>query len=214
MSPHPTVPDAPAIRTLRQWMTPRVTMDPAQAVLSLLNALGEAGYVVVAMNDPALVAAATEQAARMAECTEVDGSPTWRDGAEIAVAIRGAPARVSYQSRVMDWLLECFGPGITSDRVERVHRFWEEALELGQSAGCTATEAHQLVDYVFGRPVGELHQEIGGTLVCLAAFCAVHEINMDAEGERELARVWTKVEKIRAKHAAKPKFSPLPGATS
>ena len=85
-----TLPDATAILTLRQWMTPRVTMDPAQAVLSLLNAMGEAGYVVVAVADLATVAAATEQAARMAECTEVDGSPTWRDGAEIAAAIRGA----------------------------------------------------------------------------------------------------------------------------
>lgn len=131
---------------------------------------------------------------------------------EIAALTPSEPQdKPSYQHRVMAWLMECFGHGITNDRVERVHRFWEEALEIGQSAGCTAVEAHQLVDYVFGRPTGELHQEIGGTLVCLAALCAVHDIDMDAEGERELARVWTKVEKIRAKHAAKPSFSPLPG---
>ncbi len=30
-------------------------------------------------------------------------------------------------------------------------------------------------------------------------------------GETELARIWTKVEAIRAKQAAKPQFGPLPG---
>jgi hypothetical protein len=33
---------------------------------------------------------------------------------------------------------------------------------------------------------------------------------MHACGETELARIWTKVEAIRAKQAAKPKHSPLP----
>ena len=33
---------------------------------------------------------------------------------------------------------------------------------------------------------------------------------MNAAGETELARVWTKVEQIRAKQKAKPKHSPLP----
>jgi len=33
---------------------------------------------------------------------------------------------------------------------------------------------------------------------------------LHGHGETELARVWTKVEKIRAKQAAKPKHSPLP----
>ena len=39
------------------------------------------------------------------------------------------------------------------------HRFLEEALELVQACGATASEAHQLVDYVYGRPVGEPAQE-------------------------------------------------------
>ena len=33
---------------------------------------------------------------------------------------------------------------------------------------------------------------------------------MNTAGEIELARIWTKVEPIRAKQAAKPKHSPLP----
>ncbi|MCW2309902.1 hypothetical protein [Rhodobium gokarnense] len=36
---------------------------------------------------------------------------------------------------------------------------------------------------------------------------------MTAAGDAELKRVWTKIDQIRAKQAAKPKHSPLPGPT-
>jgi len=116
----------------------------------------------------------------------------------------------SFQARVQPWMMACFGPAISADIEERNHRFLEESLELVQASGCTASEAHQLVDYVFGRPVGELRQEIGGVMVTLAALCLAHGEDMHAAGETELARIWTKVEAIRAKQAAKPKHSPLP----
>jgi hypothetical protein len=116
----------------------------------------------------------------------------------------------SYQVRVDDWMQVCFGPAIASDKIERNHRFLEEALECVQCCGCTADEAHQLVDYVFGRKIGDLAQEIGGVLVTLAALCNAQNCQMQEAGEVELARVWTKVELIRAKQAAKPKHSPLP----
>ena len=115
-----------------------------------------------------------------------------------------------FQNRVNPWLHECFGPEISRDVNERNHRFLEEALELVQTTGCTASEAHQLVDYVFNRPVGETKQEIGGVMVTLAALCLAINENMHEAGETELARIWTKVEAIRAKQAAKPKHSPLP----
>lgn len=125
-----------------------------------------------------------------------------------------ATSGVSFQQRVDPWLLTCFGEVIARDRQERNHRFLEEAIELAQACECTASEAHQLVDYVFGRPVGDPEQEVGGVAVTLAALCLAWGIDMHAAGETELARVWTMVEKIRAKQAAKPKHSPLPGATA
>lgn len=120
----------------------------------------------------------------------------------------------TFQSRVEPWLLACFGEEISNDKEERNHRFLEESLELVQATGCTASEAHQLVDYVFGRPVGEPHQEVGGVMVTLAALCRAQALDMHANGETELARIWTKVEKIRAKQAAKPRHSPLPEAAA
>lgn len=118
----------------------------------------------------------------------------------------------TFQSRVQPWLLECFGAKIAVDRTERNHRFLEESLELVQSLGCTASEAHQLVDYVFGRPVGDPPQEVGGTMVTLAALCLANGLDMHDAGEVELSRISVPelVAKIRAKQAAKPKHSPLP----
>lgn len=116
-----------------------------------------------------------------------------------------------FQQRVGPWMAECFGANVSRDHAERSHRFLEEALELVQAAGCSASEAHQLVNYVFGRPAGELAQEVGGVMVTLAALCLAQGVDMHAAGDTELARVWTKIDVIRAKHAAKPKCSPLPG---
>jgi rubrerythrin len=120
----------------------------------------------------------------------------------------------SFQERVDRWLHACFTPEICADRIERNHRFLEEALELVQSAGCTQSEAHQLVDYVYGRDVGEMEQEIGGVMNTLAALCLAHGFDMMKCGDTELARCWTKIDKIRAKQKAKPKHSPLPEHTS
>jgi hypothetical protein len=106
---------------------------------------------------------------------------------------------------------ECFGDVIPFDKVERADRFLEEALELAQTtSGFTADRAHALVDYVFNRPVGQPAQEVGGVMVALAAYCLANDLDMAKAGEAELARIWTKVEQIRAKQAAKPTGSALP----
>jgi hypothetical protein len=121
---------------------------------------------------------------------------------------------VPFQERVDHWMHACFGSDISYNARERNHRFLEESLELVQACGCTASEAHQLVDYVFSRPTGEKIQETGGVMVTLSALCSAQYVDMQMAGEIELKRVWTKIEQIRAKQAAKPKHSPLPGPSS
>jgi len=122
------------------------------------------------------------------------------------------PETPAFQHRVYPWMLECFGVKIAADGKERNHRFFEEATELVQSKGLTRSEAHQLVDYVFNRPIGEPQQEVGGVMVTLAAWCLAHGLDMHEAGEIELARISVPemVAKIRAKQASKPKHSPLP----
>ncbi len=115
-----------------------------------------------------------------------------------------------FQRRVVEWLTACFSNEVCRDGIERNHRFLEEALELVQSLECTRSEAHQLVDYVFDRPVGVPMQELGGSLVTLVALANCHDMDVMVAGETELARVWTKIDAIRQKQAAKPKHSPLP----
>lgn len=114
-----------------------------------------------------------------------------------------------FQFKVHDWMLACFGPEITYDKIERNHRFLEEALELIQSNGCTKEEALLLVEYVFNRPKGEMMQEIGGVMVTLAALCNVGSHNLEIASETELTRIWEKIDKIREKQKTKPRNSPL-----
>lgn len=116
-----------------------------------------------------------------------------------------------FQLRVMPWMQACFGPDVSGDRVERNHRFLEESLELVQAMGCTRGEAMSLVNYVYDRPDGEPHQEVGGVMVTLAALCLAAGLDMHEAGWDELSRIWSKIDQIRAKQAAKPKHSPLPG---
>lgn len=119
-------------------------------------------------------------------------------------------AGTTFQNRVQPWMMACFGAEIAGDKEERNHRFLEEALELVQACGAARSEAHQLVDYTFDRPVGNAQQEVGGVMVTLAALCLARGFDMHECGEVELTRIWGKVDVIRAKQAAKPKHSPLP----
>ena len=116
-----------------------------------------------------------------------------------------------FQSGVNDWMLVCFGPEISADRLERGDRFIEEALELAQTCpGMNRERAHALVDYVFSRDIGEREQEVGGVMVTLAALCNTFGVSIQSAAETELSRVWTKVDAIRAKQASKPTGSALP----
>lgn len=96
----------------------------------------------------------------------------------------------------------------------------------------TLGEMNLLLDYVYDRPIGEPAQEVGGVMVTLALACRLFRRQMKETevfrclvrivglsdswrfGERELDRVNNPetIEKIRRKHASKPKAGPLPGS--
>lgn len=182
-------------------------------------------YILIAEGELQSSNAVLEGAALVAYRSEHDGRVWFRPVSEfydgrferLPVVERKSGEKgdeeISFQTRVGAWMQVCFGADISADREERNHRFLEEALELVQACGCTQSEAHQLVDYVYGRDQGDINQEVGGVMVTLAALCLANGFDMHGAGETELARVWTKIDKIRAKQAAKPKHSPLPVAS-
>jgi hypothetical protein len=143
-------------------------------------------------------------------CGYVSERHYWPEPPPMPQQKKKAEPPLNFQPRVHKWLVAAFGEGSAEDKDERNHRFLEEALELVQACGCTQESAHQLVDYVYGRPVGEVVQEVGGVMTTLAMLCNVQGVDAAVAGEIELARAWSQIEKIRAKRATKPKLGPLP----
>lgn len=117
----------------------------------------------------------------------------------------------TFQQRVWAWMGQAFKGQGGKDLYTRCCRFYEEATELVQANQLSREDAHKLVDYVYDRPVGQPHQELGGTMITLAALAAQQGNDMMEEGERELARVWQPeiMQKIRDKQKHKPS-GPLP----
>lgn len=98
------------------------------------------------------------------------------------------------QQRVADWV-ESRGLRL-NDPHERAMRFMEEALELAQACGLEAREVSRLVDYVFAKDPGEVHQEIGGVMTTL--FALGH-----ARGLRVLGCAHDEIERIHKLPAEK-----------
>lgn len=164
-----------------------------------------------------------DAAARRSDLPEAERPVVERTVAEISGLVIAAglateaalpPAADSFQARVDVWMEACFGTAISADKLERGDRLLEEVLEMLQSEGYPLQRVASLTSYVWSRVPGYPPQEVGGVKVTLAAFCSAHGINMHAAGEAELARIWTKIEAIRAKQAAKPTGSALPQAWS
>lgn len=120
----------------------------------------------------------------------------------------------NFQTRVGLWVRACFGPAGAIDREKRNHRFFEEATEFVQANGMTREDVLKLVDYTFSRPAGNPSREAGAALLTLAAACEASGLHMHLAGEAELERNWRDIDKIRAKQAAQPEGTPLPGVLS
>lgn len=137
------------------------------------------------------------------------------DELETALAAR-QPGAQTFQAGVSEWMGQCFLPSLYSNMTERGDRLLEEVLELLQAHGYDQGRVSTLVDYVFGRPVGDPAQEVGGVMVTLAGYCWVAGLDMHAAGDAELRRI-TQPEvmaKIRRKQEAKNALhfdTPLPG---
>lgn len=100
--------------------------------------------------------------------------------------------RLTRQSMIGKWAREAFGDFEATHLPQRGLRLLEEAVEAYQACGGTKEMAHKLVDYVFGRPVGELSQELGGVSVTLLALAAAAGFDVDFFESKEVDRVLSK----------------------
>lgn len=132
----------------------------------------------------------------------------------VQVALRGLEAAqgASYQDRVYRHFQYVAGDDPT-DLTERRDRANEDFAELVQALGGTLEGWIAIGRYVWGRPVGEPEQEMGGTLNTLAALASWAHLNMMACAEAELARTMQPdiVAKIRHKRANRHGRGVLPG---
>lgn len=113
----------------------------------------------------------------------------------------GSCTRKDRQEVVIRWCRQAFG----ADSVkQRAMRLLEEAIEAAQAAGVEEPQALRVLTYVYGRPVGELGQELGGVGVTLLALAATAGLDADMEERKEIDRVLSKpIEHFRARNEAK-----------
>lgn len=111
----------------------------------------------------------------------------------------------SFQMNAWNWFKLCFPDPKYKNIRERTFRFVEEAFELAQACGASREEVINILDYVYGRPVGEIRQEVGGVMVTLSTLCSVHKISLERAAEKELERINNPevIFKIREKQATK-----------
>lgn len=112
--------------------------------------------------------------------------------------------RDARQFTVVDWARAAFGEEQATDLRQRGMRMLEEATELFQACGCAEEAAHRLVSFVFARPIGDIHQELGGVSVTLLALAQAAGLSADDEERREIARILSKpLAEFTARNAAK-----------
>jgi len=92
------------------------------------------------------------------------------------------------QRNVARWAIAAFGRPQATSLEQRAIRLLEEACEAAQACGVSPVMAKTLVDYVWGRPVGELRQELGGVGVTLLALSEAAGFSADALEVNEIAR--------------------------
>lgn len=96
------------------------------------------------------------------------------------------------QSIANEWATAAFGIESAKSLRHRGLRMLEEAIELFQACGGDPQQAHELIDYVFARPTGDVAQEVGGVRTTILVLAATAGISADEAEARELSRIISK----------------------
>ncbi len=117
------------------------------------------------------------------------------------------PTMVGYyelQARCDGFLREAW-PNSPIQAHVRAFRALEEVIEINQVLGITRQKAHELVDQVFDKPVGELEQEAGGVAFTIVSLFSALGINMIHSGLGSVNEAYGRIDKIREKNKLKVK---------
>lgn len=93
---------------------------------------------------------------------------------------------------VWDWGVRCFGLDHMSNHEVRALRAAEEMIELNQCLGVDPAKLHLLIDTVYSRPQGKVHQEFGGVMVTILVLAESVEVDIEICFEDEVHRVLSK----------------------
>jgi hypothetical protein len=92
------------------------------------------------------------------------------------------------QKLTWDWGIRCFGEGHMHNRRVRALRMVEEAVEAAQACELDPAVLHLLIDKVYGRPRGDLAQELGGVLLTTSVLATSINVSLEDLYFTELQR--------------------------
>jgi NTP pyrophosphatase (non-canonical NTP hydrolase) len=107
----------------------------------------------------------------------------------------------------MEWAKSTFPNSASNEDPQvRVFIFLEEAIELAQAVGICEEKVFEQVRHVYDKPIGDIDQEMGGTMATL--MMAAESLSLDAglECEKELESAWKRQTQIQAKSKTKVKL--------
>lgn len=109
-----------------------------------------------------------------------------------------------YCANVGEWVIHTFGSSALFSMEERALRFMEEATELAQACGLSYARVGAVQKHVYGRTVGTVRNEIGGTIHTLAALAAGMSMPLGTIAIEVAQSGWDRQKEIREKNDRKP----------
>lgn len=109
--------------------------------------------------------------------------------ADIIKAHPSLSNRQQRQAEILQWANTTFGESAASNTGERTRRFAEEAIEAIQAVGLDKKSLHDIIDHVYGKPAGDIAQEIGQVGLSLLGLAEHLGIHAEEEERKEFQRV-------------------------
>lgn len=110
-----------------------------------------------------------------------------------------------FQERAARWNEATFGSSrARRDLTPEVCAFLEEALELAQSTMLPRSRVEEVLDRVYGRPLGCVEAEVGDVMTTLAVLCEQAGADLQGCAEERMAYCEAHSRQIREKSRKKP----------